>query len=107
MLKIPIIVPPLFEQTEIVRRVEAMFKIADAVEDRYRKAREQLDKLPQSILAKAFRGELVPQDHDDEPASALLERIRAAKAEAGGAVKKSKRPAAAKSKSAAGRSTLF
>ena len=37
-------------------------------------------KLDQSILAKAFRGELVPQDSDDEPASVLLERIRAERA---------------------------
>jgi len=36
-----------------------------------------LNKLNQSILAKAFRGELVPQDPNDEPASVLLERIRA------------------------------
>ena len=36
-----------------------------------------LDKLDRSILAKAFRGELVPQDPNDEPASVLLERIRA------------------------------
>jgi type I restriction enzyme S subunit len=39
-----------------------------------------LDKLPQSILAKAFRGELVAQDPNDEPASVLLERIKAEKA---------------------------
>ncbi len=35
-----------------------------------------MDKLTQVILAKAFRGELVPQDPNDEPASVLLERIR-------------------------------
>jgi len=38
-----------------------------------------LDKLSQSILAKAFRGELVLQDANDEPASLLLERIKAEK----------------------------
>lgn len=42
----------------------------------------QLATLNQSILAKAFRGELVPQDPTDEPASILLERIRAARASA-------------------------
>jgi type I restriction enzyme S subunit len=39
-----------------------------------------LDRLDQAILAKAFRGELVPQDPNDEPASVLLERIRASRA---------------------------
>jgi type I restriction enzyme S subunit len=68
--------PPLPEQQEIVRRVEALFKIADQIEERYKKARGYVDKLTQSILAKAFRGELVPQDPNDEPASVLLERIR-------------------------------
>ena len=65
------------EQKEIVRRVEALFKVADRIESRYKKARVYVDKLTQSILAKAFRGELVPQDPNDEPASELLERIRA------------------------------
>ncbi len=69
-------IPPLAEQQEIVRRVEALFKTADALEARYRKAKAHVDKLTQSILAKAFRGELVPQDPNDEPASILLERIR-------------------------------
>jgi len=70
-------VPPIDEQHEIVRRVEALFKLADDIEKRYEKARVHVDRLTQSILAKAFRGELVPQDPDDEPASVLLERIRA------------------------------
>ena len=72
---IPAVVP-LAEQQEIVRRVEALFKLADEIEARYNKAKAYVDKLAQSILAKAFRGELVPQDPNDEPASVLLERIR-------------------------------
>lgn len=68
--------PPLSEQNEIVRRVEALFKTADALEARYQKAKAHVDKLTQSILAKAFRGELVPQDPNDEPASVLLQRLR-------------------------------
>jgi type I restriction enzyme, S subunit len=74
-LQIPF--PPLEEQKEIVRRVEDLFKFADQIEARYKKARSYTDKLTQSILAKAFRGELVPQDERDEPASVLLERIKA------------------------------
>ena len=69
-------VPPLDEQHEIVRRVEALFKIADQIEERYMKAKAYIDKLTQSILAKAFRGELVPQDPNDEPVPVLLKRIR-------------------------------
>jgi len=68
--------PPFDEQQAIVHRVEALFKIADQIEARYKKAKAVVDKLSQSILAKAFRGELVPQDPNDEPASELLERIR-------------------------------
>ncbi|MBI4848739.1 MAG: restriction endonuclease subunit S [Nitrospirae bacterium] len=70
-------VPPLPEQKEIVRRVEALFALADQIEARYIKANAYVDKLTQSILAKAFRGELVPQDPNDEPASVLLEKIKA------------------------------
>lgn len=50
--------PPLFEQQEIVNRVETLLKLADQIEEQYEAAQEQLDKLPQVILAKAFRGEL-------------------------------------------------
>src|SRR5262249_23321783 len=67
--------PPLDEQVEIVRRVEALFASANRVEARYAAAREQVERLTPALLAKAFRGELVPQDPNDEPASALLARI--------------------------------
>ena len=73
-LQIPI--PPLPEQEEIVRRVESLFSLADRIESRLAKATDQVNRLTSSILAKAFRGELVPQDLDDEPASVLLERIQ-------------------------------
>ena len=72
----PFPLPPLEEQKEIVRRVEALFRKCDLIEQRYLKAKTYTDKLTQSILAKAFRGELVPQDPNDEPAEVLLERIR-------------------------------
>jgi type I restriction enzyme, S subunit len=65
------------EQKEIVRRIESLFKLADNIEQQYQQAETNLETLNQSILAKAFRGELVPQDPNDEPASVLLERIRA------------------------------
>lgn len=75
----PIPLPPVEEQNEIVRRVEQLFAFADKIEVRYTKAKNMLDKLPQSVLAKAFRGELVAQNPNDEPASVLLERIKAEK----------------------------
>jgi type I restriction enzyme S subunit len=68
--------PSVVEQLEIVRRVKQLFEVADKIESRYRKAKEQIDKLPQSLLVKAFRGEVAPQDPNDEPASMLLDRIR-------------------------------
>lgn len=74
------LIPPLEEQTEIVRRVESLFAYADRLEARYNAARTQVEKLTPALLAKAFRGELVPQDPSDEPASELLARIAASKA---------------------------
>ncbi|MGE6660928.1 restriction endonuclease subunit S [Pseudomonas sp. NPDC077408] len=75
-------VPCVEEQTEIVRRVEQLFAFADQLESRVKAAQARIDHLTQSILAKAFRGELVPQDPNDEPASVLLERIKAQRAAA-------------------------
>jgi len=80
-------VPPLTEQHEIVRRVEAMFKLADAVEKRVAAATVRANKLTQAILAKAFRGELVPTEAElarregrsYESASDLLARIKSDK----------------------------
>ncbi len=69
--------PPLSEQSEIIRRVEALFALADRLEARVATARARVATLTPATLAKAFRGELVPQDPKDEPASVLLERIRA------------------------------
>lgn len=69
--------PCLAEQAEIVRRIEILFAFADRLEARYAAARAQVEKLTPSLLAKAFRGELVPQDPNDEPASELLARVRA------------------------------
>jgi type I restriction enzyme, S subunit len=82
-------VPPLAEQHEIVRRVEALFKLSDAIERRVAAATARADQLTQAILARAFRGELVPTEAElarregrpYEPASTLLERIRQQRAE--------------------------
>jgi len=73
-------IPARDEQDEIVSRVEAIFAYADRLEARYQAARTQVDRLTPALLTKAFRGELVPQDPNDEPASVLLERIRAERA---------------------------
>ena len=81
---------PLEEQKEIVRRIESLFKLADNIEQQYQQAEVDLGTLNQSILAKAFRGELVPQDPNDEPASVLLERIKEEREKAKATAKKSK-----------------
>jgi len=67
--------PPLDEKKEIIRRVESLFTMADTVEKQYKEAKTRTNRLTQSILAKAFRGELVEQDKNDESAEELLARI--------------------------------
>jgi type I restriction enzyme S subunit len=83
--------PPIEEQQEIVRRAQHLFTLADQLEARLTSARKIVDRLTPALLAKAFRGELVPQDPNDEPASVLLERIRAARQAQAGAGKPSRR----------------
>lgn len=90
---IEINIPSVDEQAEIVSRVEQLFAFADQLENRLSDARKQVDNLTQSILAKAFRGELVPKDPSDEPASALLARISAQRA-AAPKPKRGRKPAA-------------
>ncbi|CAH1385163.1 restriction endonuclease subunit S [Candidatus Nitrotoga sp. M5] len=68
-------IPSVEEQTEIVRRVEALFAFADRLEARHQATCDKVEKLTPATLAKAFRGELVQQDPNDEPASVLLKRI--------------------------------
>ncbi len=75
-------VPPLPEQHEIVRRVETLFAFADRLEARCTAARKQVGQLTPALLAKAFRGELVPQDPNDEPAAELLKRLAASRGDA-------------------------
>ena len=76
----PALVPKLSEQREIVRRVEILFSFANRLEARYAAGLEQVAQLTPSLLNKAFRGELVPQAPNDEPASELLKRIKEGKA---------------------------
>ncbi len=88
--EIPIPIAPMDEQAEIVRRVEALFALANVIERRIAVATGHADKVTQSILDRAFRGELVPTEaelarqegRDYEPAAALLERIRSGDATA-------------------------
>lgn len=71
----PLPQPALEEQAEIVRRVETLFAFADRLEARLQAAQTATNRLTPALLAKAFRGELVPQDPNDEPASELLQRL--------------------------------
>jgi type I restriction enzyme, S subunit len=79
--------PPLDEQAEIVERVDAFFALADTIEAHYAATRAHAERLTPRLLAKAFRGELVAQDPNDEPASALLVRIAAVRAAAPASLK--------------------
>ena len=74
--------PPTAEQNEIIHRVDTLFAFANRLESRLSTARTSTDRLTPALLAKAFRGELVRQDPNDEPASELLKRLAANRAAA-------------------------
>ncbi|AYM12306.1 restriction endonuclease subunit S [Agrobacterium tumefaciens] len=87
LAKFELPIPPAAEQRRIVAKLDALTsRISRARAELERvpaaHARKLLDRLESAILAKAFRGELVPQDENDEPAEKLLERIRAERAAA-------------------------
>lgn len=73
-------IPSLTEQERIVAEIESRFERADVLETTVDAALADAEKLKQAVLKKAFSGELVPQNPDDEPASVLLDRIRAERA---------------------------
>jgi type I restriction enzyme S subunit len=82
---LPVALPPVEEQKEIIRRLDQLLGIADEIETRLSAASSAIEHLTQSLFAKAFRGELVlteaalakRQGRTYEPASVMLERARA------------------------------
>jgi type I restriction enzyme S subunit len=75
--------PPIAEQREIATKLDAFFLATSKLEREVERALALLDRLEQSILTRAFRGELVEQDPNDEPARVELEKLRHAPATAG------------------------
>ena len=73
----PISVPPAVEQHRIVAEVERRLSVIQQAEAAVEASLKRAHRLRQSILKQAFSGRLVPQDPNDEPASVLLDRIRA------------------------------
>lgn len=72
--------PETDEQLEIVKQINGLFSIADRIEILYNELTTKLRKLPLTFLGKAFAGQLVSQDPNDEPASSLLQKITQMKA---------------------------
>lgn len=62
LIYIALPLPSLEEQVEIVNKVESLFRLADKIEAQYQSLKAKIDQMPQAILSKAFRGELVEQE---------------------------------------------
>ena len=74
-------VPPVEEQKRIVDSIDSVLSLIEQIESHKQNLSSQIDNIKSKILDLAIRGKLVPQDPNDEPASVLLERIRAEKEE--------------------------
>lgn len=74
---VPLFVPPLDEQKEVVRRVGELLQVLERLECKLANAQSLVARTTPSALAKAFRGQLVPQDPNDESTSAFLAKIKA------------------------------
>lgn len=90
--QIPFPLPPSEEQSRIVAEVERLISLADAADQTILASEAHAGRLRQSTFKRAFEGRLVPQDPNDEPASALLERIRASHPTNGGARPRGRSP---------------
>ncbi|GJD22800.1 restriction modification system DNA specificity subunit [Rivularia sp. IAM M-261] len=97
--------PPPQEQAQIIQEIKKQFKLLGSLNNQVNDIENTLNQLDQSILAQAFRGTLVPQDPNDEPASVLLERIRAEREKNTGATSKRSKKSADTSPSQTERST--
>ena len=86
----PFPLSPFNEQFTIIEEIERHFSQIDHLDGTIATSLKQAETLHQSILKRAFEGKLVPQDPTDEPASVLLERIKAEKAQHTAEVKKGK-----------------
>jgi type I restriction enzyme S subunit len=82
---LPFPLPPLAEQREITRRVRRVLEQVNALDAVARRLRARESLLSAAILAKAFRGELVPQDPNDEPADVMLARLQESNGSTNGA----------------------
>ena len=73
--------PPLQEQARIMQQVKALLTVIDDIDSNANELSKTIVSIKSKILDLAIRGQLIPQDPNDEPASVLLERIRAEKEE--------------------------
>ena len=75
--RLPMPLPPRAEQSAVVEAVQDALGRLDKMRDALDGAATKMGELDRAVLAKAFRGELVPQDPSDEPAEAMLARLKA------------------------------